>query len=308
MRKTITIYRCRFSGKEFRDREKFREHLLGLRQEHHRKYTHARWLAGADAFCAGCGDLNTLETWLVANLPIGTRKLKSCKFSAPMADDCSNSHGAPRGLPTNRGGRAGPDVPRSYPGISCRISFEFAKMTKREECPADKVSNLLRHIGIHTGTGGGGDGRYRYDCIIWAQHFPKLYSRFVADRLARYAGWTWQPTRSVVNLDMLTFICCGPSLLGPEIERRWGHRIAVDILQRFCAAADAFLIFPESPQPADGETRSKRRVIFVNRNGVVEAARSTAWDPEKVAVLMACEPDGVWRGIATDGRTVYSQM
>ena len=78
------------------------------------------------------------------------------------------------------------DLPRTYPGISC--SIHFSGEIKGKVPFGCRATDLLKAIGICTGTGGGGSKDYRYGCTIWAQHFPKLFRNLTVASAARMLG------------------------------------------------------------------------------------------------------------------------
>jgi hypothetical protein len=86
---------------------------------------------------------------------------------------CANSHSAPKGMPTNWGGNAGPGVPRGYPGWRGRVEFT-------DEQHGWQFSEILQKIGIHTGTGGSGS----FDVSVWAADFRKMAEPYVLAKLS----------------------------------------------------------------------------------------------------------------------------
>jgi len=192
MRRQQTVWVCRQTNKVFLAREDFYKHLMARRASQTISRRRAQIIAAADASAAKCQTIEELEEWLDTtsffvdfarlNTPNATSSLANFKFSNIRAGSCSNSHSAPRGLPENWGGRK-PGVPSQYPGISCDIRFDGK--IKGESLFFFGVSDVLKSIGVCTGTGGSGDGKsFRYDCIIWAQHFPELYRNLIAKKLS----------------------------------------------------------------------------------------------------------------------------
>lgn len=80
------------------------------------------------------------------------------------SDRCSNSHSAPAGKRTNWGGQH-PDVPRGYPGYTGSISFTTSLYG---HC------DLFKNTGIHTGSGGGSEQRFRFGVTLFAEEWPML--------------------------------------------------------------------------------------------------------------------------------------
>jgi hypothetical protein len=194
MRRQQTVWVCRASGTKFWTREEFREHLLQLRDARTSRRRRERLIATGEAFAKNCRSIEELENWLDTGGFIGSyaalrdrnavTDTGNFKFTGIRVGACSNSHSAPAGMPTNWGGQ-NRGAPRSYPGISCHISFSGS--VKSEWYVG--VSDVLKVLGICTGTGGSGNGKkYSYDCIVWAAHFPKLYDRLLALQLAKSIG------------------------------------------------------------------------------------------------------------------------
>lgn len=194
MRRQQTVWVCRVSGTVFLDREEFREHLLARRAKQHYASRRARIIAAADAFAAECETIEQLENWLntssffldMARLTDrdAAPTLANFRFRDIRAGNPRNSHSAPRGLAKNW--NRNPGLPLYYPGIDCIINFTGSIANGQFN---DLVTDFLGQIGIRTGTGGGGPEAYRYSCIIWAQHFPKLYRNLIARDVARQLGF-----------------------------------------------------------------------------------------------------------------------
>lgn len=198
MRRNVPMWVCRFTGAKFFEREEFREHLLDLRAKRHYDARVKRLDKEAEQFAASCEALADLQDWLAGGHimkylylldPKANGSVSNFVFSGISVGNCSNSHSAPLGKETNWGGYK-ENVPRHYPGISCRISFNHEIKTK---ICGWHITDIIKRFGIHTGTGGGGGkGNYSYDCIIWAEHFPRLYrnlwARFVANEIGLCDG------------------------------------------------------------------------------------------------------------------------
>ena len=194
MRRQQTVWVCRASGTVFLEREEFRKHLLARRAKQHYASRRARIIAAADAFAAECETIEQLESWLntssffldIARLtdPDAAPTLAKFRFIDIRAGNPRNSHSAPRGLSANW--NRNPGLPLYYPGIDCVINFTGSIADGPFN---DRANDFLGAIGIRTGTGGGGPDGYRYSCIIWAQHFPKLYRNLIARDVARQLGF-----------------------------------------------------------------------------------------------------------------------
>lgn len=196
MRKQVTAWVCRFTGKTFLDREEFREHLLRQRKQMTYSRCHQRIVREARAHASQISSIDELQSWLISGEfalamarlrdPKATINLSSVTISNYHTGDVSNSHSAPFGKPTNWSRKR--DLPTSYPGISCRFSFQ-GRIKADFPCSSWSMTDSLREIGIHTGTGGGGgNDTYSYDCTIWADAFPKLFDRLLAEKVGYQVG------------------------------------------------------------------------------------------------------------------------
>jgi uncharacterized C2H2 Zn-finger protein len=88
----------------------------------------------------------------------------------------SNSHSCPRGEVTNWGRRE--EKPSGYPGYTGRIEYETSH-------DIGFGSEVVRGLGIHTGTGGGGGkNRYGFDVKFFDADWPGLVSARTMDILA----------------------------------------------------------------------------------------------------------------------------
>jgi len=93
-------------------------------------------------------------------------------LSLSWSNGCSNTHSRPHNGVTNWDGRKtladGTPAPRGYPGWTGNIEFKV-------NCPNSRMSDVLRKLRIHTGTGGSrGPNRYGYDVTIFDADFPEL--------------------------------------------------------------------------------------------------------------------------------------
>lgn len=96
------------------------------------------------------------------------------------ADNVSNSHCAPFNKDTNWEGKK--DIPRSYPGWQGRIWVGTQSPIKDGRYPNRDISDFLKNIGIHTGTGGSGE-----------YHLPTIVTKNMAWLPVRdyFSCWGW---------------------------------------------------------------------------------------------------------------------
>jgi len=196
MKKQETAWVCRFTGKTFLDRDEFREHLLRRRWQVTYARRRKRIVREALIRASQISSIDELQDWLtsaefalaLARLrdPKATINLSFVKITNHRVGEVSNSHSAPFGKPTNWSRKS--DLPTSYPGIVCTISFR-----ENAKCSGSTtfwdMTDALREIGIHTGTGGvGANDTYSYYCTIWADAFPKLFDRLLADYVGNLIG------------------------------------------------------------------------------------------------------------------------
>lgn len=198
MRRQTTIWICRFTGSRFFDRESFMEHLLELRTTRNYKFKMNRIKADASAVASRLSSIAELQDWLgnssyIRDLaclinPAAEVTCKDFVFSAIRVGEACNSHSAPAGKKTNWGGYDA-SIPRTYPGIECRINFR-GDVKRGNFYGTCSVNSILSSIGIHTGTGGSDrePDTYQYSCTIWAQHFPALYRSLMLSAIAKDLG------------------------------------------------------------------------------------------------------------------------
>jgi hypothetical protein len=92
------------------------------------------------------------------------------------SDSCSNSHSCPRSGKTNWCGReSDKGVPRGYPGFTGNIYL----LSNKKDYYID--TDLLKRIGICTGSGSGGQ-RGNYTVTIWLDDWPGLKRNVEAQR------------------------------------------------------------------------------------------------------------------------------
>lgn len=106
-------------------------------------------------------------------------------YQANYSNSVSNTHSCPHNGVTNWGGRNkmpdGSAAPRGYPGWSANIKGALARSKSRMGAyPYDGIMKLIK---LHTGTGGGGNNDWRYDCKIFLADWPGLSTQLIVNKL-----------------------------------------------------------------------------------------------------------------------------
>lgn len=201
----VQAFQCDHTGKLFPldKKEKYQEHLRKLAYERSKKIIEKRncdrvssQIAKIRSSCKSlqdiCDAIILNPTLFYENGCIRGRDKKeanwrkfmitSIEMKMTFSPECSNSHGAPFGKPTNWG--RNPDLPTGFPGYTGRLNFRF-----NQETPFF-TSRLFEDIGMYCGSGGGsfdmvdGTREYYYGCdfTIWFDDWPGLKS-FIQEEL-----------------------------------------------------------------------------------------------------------------------------
>lgn len=203
----ILVWKCPSTGKLFEDKDKYKKHLAKVAKERRVR----RHLEIEDAIERAWWaevqntemDLEQLQKFIIENqmkfwagastaewewsnvgkvrhkgvlMPI-PELVEFTKFNLRWSDHVSNSHCAPFNGVTNWGRERG--KPTGYPGWNGRVEWriKWPKEFDGHYPGSDLFSGS--HVGIHTGTGGGGgmkDGHqsFGYDVTIFAEDWPGL--------------------------------------------------------------------------------------------------------------------------------------
>lgn len=103
--------------------------------------------------------------------------IKITYLNLNWTNSASNTHSCPRGGVTNWGRRE-PGKPTGYPGFEGRIEYQMSH-------DIGFGSDLMRGLGIHTGTGGGaGDNRFGYGVTFFDTDWSGLVANRTMDLLA----------------------------------------------------------------------------------------------------------------------------
>lgn len=195
--KLVTAFRCPWTRKVFSVKRDYIKHLKVLREN----YMHARVRAKATE--RKVQDLWNQPTfldivkWVEINPDFmfdnGVRQGWSMRDKAEKFRDqfwikityldlrwepsASNTHACPRGGTTNWARRE-PNKPTGYPGFTGHIEYQMSH-------DIGFGSDVMRGLGIHTGTGGGmGKNRFGYSVTFFDADWPGLVSNRVMDLLA----------------------------------------------------------------------------------------------------------------------------
>jgi uncharacterized C2H2 Zn-finger protein len=113
--------------------------------------------------------------------------IKITYLSLVWGANVSNSHSCPRNGTTNWSGRDlfkdGTPKPTGYPGFHGRIEYQLSH-------DIGFGSDVMRNLGIHTGTGGGiTTNRFGYDVRFFDSDWPGLEKSRVFEILSDKHGW-----------------------------------------------------------------------------------------------------------------------
>jgi len=104
-------------------------------------------------------------------------ELLDFRLKVQYSPTVSNSHSAPIVEHTNWEREAG--YATSFPGFFGSISFIMKYKNDRRHVSGSSLFGRSGIVGIHTGSGGGGqDERYHYDVCLFMQDFPKLSEKY----------------------------------------------------------------------------------------------------------------------------------
>lgn len=185
----VEVWKCERTGKIFETTKRYRKHLrkevVIRRSERILAKATAEFNAQRDALWKGATSFEEIARFIEENpgllfsqfsdwykfdrngraLPVPTFA-NVCFERMQWNDHCSNTHAAPTGRPTNWGRK--PNLPHGYPGWRGLFSYE----TLNHSISID--SQAFVRLGIHTGSGGGGPTRYRYDVTVFAEEFTGM--------------------------------------------------------------------------------------------------------------------------------------
>lgn len=101
-------------------------------------------------------------------------------ISLRYSHSVSNSHSCPYNGTTNWGGR-NKDAPRGYPGWTGRVNGNCKRASNHSH--KYPFSDILNIVGVHTGTGGGGNDDWGYHVDIFLADWPGLSQQLMFEKL-----------------------------------------------------------------------------------------------------------------------------
>ena len=202
----IQARQCPFTRAVFleEDRDRYIEHLRSLREDMREKREQKRasqaWETWFEQERMKVTDIAELAPWFLKNqrfimkaynaindpLHDGYKFYPGDEFTqlsigGQFSPSCSNTHCCPHNGVTNWGGRT-PGAPRGYPGFRGRVSGVLTRKRYKSSYPA---SDLLGFVGIHTGTGGGGNESWSYDVTVFEADWPAITQGVLVDKIKR---------------------------------------------------------------------------------------------------------------------------
>jgi hypothetical protein len=194
----IMVWQCPSTKKLFIEQAEYKTHLAKLARErrkvkHHNyiKSTFFEWLDEERLKMDSIGDMSQ---WLLDNqqtimdaanlIPCGNwsddkfhdtdRFLKIDFTSLRWNPSISNTHSCPKGGVTNWAGKElfanGLPKPNGYPGWGGRLEGSLKRLKKHDNNYPS--SGFFKLVGLHTGTGGGGNTNFGWDVKIFAEEWP----------------------------------------------------------------------------------------------------------------------------------------
>lgn len=193
--KLITAFRCPWTLKVYGNKSDYVKHLKYLRENYMHKRVRVKVVELKKQDLWNQTSFESIIEWIEMNpefmFDTGLRSgwandlaekyrnkfwMKITYLTLDWTPSASNSHACPRGGVTNWGGQ-GPDAPRGYPGFTGRIEYQMSH-------DIGFGSDVMRGLGIHTGTGGGGGGNtFGYAVTFFDADWPGLISNRVMDLL-----------------------------------------------------------------------------------------------------------------------------
>ena len=206
----ILVWKCANTGRLFEDQQIYKNHLSTLarerrkvKQQNHIKSTFFDWLDNERT--NNVFTVSDIPQWLLDNQQIimdavnaipgwsGDRFVDGDLFTKIEFTDIrwnsnlSNSHSCPKGGARNWCGKEtfadGTPKPTGYPGWY--INLRGSLKRNRKFMSSYPYSGLLNIVGIHTGSGGGGNDDFSYDAKIFAEEWPGVASDMVFRKLGK---------------------------------------------------------------------------------------------------------------------------
>ena len=193
----VEMYKCPWTGSlfEMSEKKKYVKHLKALRKANREKWRLTYIRQSFDAWLhqekLKINEVNQIEPWVLENQKqliegmmaiYGTTSAFRDKFESSdkleklkitglrHSSRVSNTHSCPKSGITNF--RCLPDKPAGYPGWSGRIDGSLLRDKKNNS--HYPITDLLNHIGLCTGSGGGGNINWGFELKIFADDWPGL--------------------------------------------------------------------------------------------------------------------------------------
>lgn len=191
----VTVNKCPYTGKLFEDDLKYSKHLRRLQAERRAKRkdekirnTFSDWLAAEKSKIT---EVKQIVPWFMDNqrtiMDAANAIVNNIDRYGKFTDLCtyskleisgprwnrnvSNSHRCPVGGVVNWGGHK-PGLPTGYPGWTGHIAGSLTR--PKNKMGSYPTSDILNLIGLHTGSGGGGNESWSYGLSIFLDDWPGL--------------------------------------------------------------------------------------------------------------------------------------
>lgn len=193
--KLVTAFRCPWTKSVYGNKRDYVKHLKHLRENRMHSRIRATALHRKKEDLWNQSTFEDIIKWIEMNPDFmfdngyreswrreGTEKyrdkfwIKITYLKLDWVPHASNTHSCPRNGVTNWGVRE--NLPRGYPGYVGSIEYQLNH-------DIDFGSDVMRGLGINTGTGGGsGQNRFGYGVTFFDADWPGLVSNRVMDLLA----------------------------------------------------------------------------------------------------------------------------
>jgi len=205
----IIAWQCANTKKVFVEKDDYTKHLRKLANERRKDKRYAdlktnfyNWLTAEKE---NIHSVTEIASWVLLNqkklmdasnaLKIGTftndkyfdddEFIKFMLVDMRYSQSVSNTHSCPHnGVQNWRGDtklKDGTPAPNGYPGWAGNIKGALSRNKNRMgSYPYDNILKLIR---LHTGTGGGGNESWGYDCKIFLADWPGLSNQVLFDKL-----------------------------------------------------------------------------------------------------------------------------
>jgi uncharacterized C2H2 Zn-finger protein len=194
--KVATAFRCPWTQKVYGNKRDYIKHLKHLRENYMHKRVRAKAVELKKQNLWNQSSFEDIIKWIEMNPEFmfdnGLRNgwyqndiekyrdkfwVKITYLSLQWTQHASNSHYCPRNGVTNWGGREH-NKPTCYPGFQGHIEYQMSHNL-------GFGSDIMRSLGIHTGTGGGiNDNRYGYAVTFFDADWLGLVANRTMDLLA----------------------------------------------------------------------------------------------------------------------------